>query len=101
MYVACYVKSLGPIDRKFHGHGENDGFVLYELGQSPWSMPMHVFSMAVGTICEWFKNYSLFLLRDVQLIRGGGGGGGFFLIKNFAVKTPKKNVLRWGPGKKK
>ena len=30
MYVACYVKSLGPIDRKFHGHGENDGFVLYE-----------------------------------------------------------------------
>ena len=56
MYVACYVKSLGPIDRKFHGHGENDGFVLYELGQSPWSMPMHVFSMAVGTICEWFKN---------------------------------------------
>ena len=25
-----YLKSLGPIDRKFHGHGENDGFVLYE-----------------------------------------------------------------------
>ena len=24
------IKSLGPIDRKFHGHGENDGFVLYE-----------------------------------------------------------------------
>ena len=24
-----YLKSLGPIDRKFHGHGENDGFVLY------------------------------------------------------------------------
>ena len=24
------LKSLGPIDRKFHGHGENDGFVLYE-----------------------------------------------------------------------
>ena len=23
-------KSLGPIDRKFHGHGENDGFVFYE-----------------------------------------------------------------------
>ena len=23
-------ESLGPIDRKFHGHGENDGFVLYE-----------------------------------------------------------------------
>ena len=23
--------SLGPIDRKFHGHGENDGFVLYEF----------------------------------------------------------------------
>ena len=22
--------SLGPIDRKFHKHGENDGFVLYE-----------------------------------------------------------------------
>ena len=30
MYVACYVKSLGPIDRKFHWHGENYGFVLYE-----------------------------------------------------------------------
>ena len=25
-----FLKSLGPIDRKFHGHGENDGFVLYE-----------------------------------------------------------------------
>ena len=24
------LKSLGPIDRKFHGHGQNDGFVLYE-----------------------------------------------------------------------
>ena len=24
------LKSLGPIDHKFHGHGENDGFVLYE-----------------------------------------------------------------------
>ena len=23
------LKSVGPIDRKFHGHGENDGFVLY------------------------------------------------------------------------
>ena len=48
MYVACYVKSLGPIDRKFHGHGEKDGFVLYELGQSPWSMPMHVLSMTIA-----------------------------------------------------
>ena len=26
----CSLKSLGPIDRKFPGHGENDGFVLYE-----------------------------------------------------------------------
>ena len=25
-----FFKLLGPIDRKFHGHGENDGFVLYE-----------------------------------------------------------------------
>ena len=24
------LKLLGPIDPKFHGHGENDGFVLYE-----------------------------------------------------------------------
>ena len=24
------LKSLGPIDRKFHEQGENDGFVLYE-----------------------------------------------------------------------
>ena len=24
------LKSLGPIGRKFHAHGENDGFVLYE-----------------------------------------------------------------------
>ena len=24
------LKLLGPIDQKFHGHGENDGFVLYE-----------------------------------------------------------------------
>ena len=24
------LKSLGPIDRKFREHGENDGFVLYE-----------------------------------------------------------------------
>ena len=22
------LKSLGPIDRKFHGHGENDGYVV-------------------------------------------------------------------------
>ena len=29
IHVVC-LKSLGPIDRKFHGHGENDGFVLYE-----------------------------------------------------------------------
>ena len=28
-YSIQYLKSLGPIDRKFHGHGENDGFVLY------------------------------------------------------------------------
>ena len=25
-----FFKSLGPIDCKLHGHGENDGFVLYE-----------------------------------------------------------------------
>ena len=24
------LKSQDPIDRKFHGHGKNDGFVLYE-----------------------------------------------------------------------
>ena len=24
------LKSLGLIDRKFHGHGENNGFVLFE-----------------------------------------------------------------------
>ena len=28
--IHIQLKSLGPIDRKFHGHGENDGFVLYE-----------------------------------------------------------------------
>ena len=28
--VLLKLKSLGPIDRKFHGHGKNDGFVLYE-----------------------------------------------------------------------
>ena len=28
--ITFSLKSLGPIDRKFHGHGENDGFVLYE-----------------------------------------------------------------------
>ena len=26
-----YLKSLGPIDRKFHWHGKNDGFVLYDI----------------------------------------------------------------------
>ena len=25
-----YLKSLGPNDRTFYGHGKNDGFVLYE-----------------------------------------------------------------------
>ena len=25
-----FLKSQGPIDRKFHGHGKNYGFVLYE-----------------------------------------------------------------------
>ena len=30
IYLIISLKSLGPIDRKFHGHGENDGFVLYE-----------------------------------------------------------------------
>ena len=30
MLVNIYLKSLSPIDRKFHGHCENDGFVLYE-----------------------------------------------------------------------
>ena len=28
--LSLYLKSLGPIDRKFHGHGKNDEFVLYE-----------------------------------------------------------------------
>ena len=28
--VTCNLKSLGPIDRKFHGHGKKDRFVLYE-----------------------------------------------------------------------
>ena len=28
--VFMCLKSLGPIDRKFHGNGKNDGFVLYE-----------------------------------------------------------------------
>ena len=31
----------------------------------------YVFSMAVGTICEWL-NLVPFLLGDVQLIGGGG-----------------------------
>ena len=30
LQIFWLLKSLGPIDRKFHGHGENDGFVLYE-----------------------------------------------------------------------
>ena len=30
IYERKTLKSLSPIDRKFHGHGENDGFVLYE-----------------------------------------------------------------------
>ena len=29
-YLAFHRSSLGQIDRKFHGHGENYGFVLYE-----------------------------------------------------------------------
>ena len=29
IYVLA-LKSLGPIDRKFYGHGKNDEFVLYE-----------------------------------------------------------------------
>ena len=28
--LGIYLKSLGPIDRKFRGHGKNDGFALYE-----------------------------------------------------------------------
>ena len=28
--VIIFLKSLGPIDRKFYGHGKNDEFVLYE-----------------------------------------------------------------------
>ena len=30
MQIFRNLKSLGPIDRKFHGQGENDGFVVYE-----------------------------------------------------------------------
>ena len=30
MFLIYLLKSLGPIDHKFHGHGENDEFVLYE-----------------------------------------------------------------------
>ena len=30
VYFSNISKSLGPIDRKFHGHGENDEFVLYK-----------------------------------------------------------------------
>ena len=29
-FLTKTLKSLGPIDCKFHGQGENDGFVLYE-----------------------------------------------------------------------
>ena len=30
IYNTRVLKSLGPIDHKFHGHSQNDGFVLYE-----------------------------------------------------------------------
>ena len=30
-YQQHVLKSLGPIDRKFHDHGKNDGFVFYEF----------------------------------------------------------------------
>ena len=36
------LKSLGPIDRKFHGHGENDGFVLYEYIMKQFSSFLQV-----------------------------------------------------------
>ena len=29
-YQTGHLKSLGPIDHKFHRHCKNDGFVLYE-----------------------------------------------------------------------
>ena len=29
--IPRYLKSPGMIDRKCHGHGENDGFVLYDF----------------------------------------------------------------------
>ena len=28
--LSTTLKSLGPIDRKFYGHGKNDEYVLYE-----------------------------------------------------------------------
>ena len=34
----CFsLKSLGPIERKFHGHGENDGLKLYEYIMKQYS----------------------------------------------------------------
>ena len=44
------------------------------LFTSPWSMPMHVFSMAVGTICEWFELFP-FLVKGRTVDSGGEGGG--------------------------
>ena len=37
------IKSLGPIDRKFHEHGKNDGFVLYEYKIKPCSSFLRIY----------------------------------------------------------
>ena len=65
-YIFEYLLSLNITRPKFVGNG-------------------YVFSMANGTIGEWF------FARGEQMIRGGGGG--FFKKKFPARKTLKKNYL--------
>ena len=59
-------------------------FILFSLGQSPWSMGMCLVWQSV--LLGNGKNWYLFLLGDVQLIRGGGGGRQFFKLNFLAVK---------------
>ena len=50
------LKSLGPIDRKFHLHGKNDGFVLYE------------YIMKQCSTCCKYTNISVMKKRSKKII---------------------------------
>ena len=60
MYVFMFLilKSLGPINRKFHGHGKSDGFVLCEYKIKQCSRFCKYTCTNISVMKKTLKNYT-------------------------------------------